>query len=110
MRKLFLFAIFSLATSCTQGLFGNVCTTAPAHVQEAAQSYYDSFGTTISSMSYQEAKKTFGCYYRNGDKVYSYKTFWGEKLILTRFGEVITYAERKKEKPARHVYPTYQGY
>jgi hypothetical protein len=35
----------------------------------------------------------FGCHHNDGDRIYSYKTFLGEKFILVRYGKPITYYE-----------------
>ena len=54
---------------------------------------YNAFGTSIINMEHERAEKIFGCNYRRGDDIYVYKTFWGEKYILTRYSTVITYEE-----------------
>jgi len=101
MKKLFLMAVLFVTASCeteSPNLFG-FCTASEAK-QVVAQSYYDSFGTTISDADDKEIEELFDCYYKNGDKVYSYNTLYGEKLVLVRYGQAVISKDRKK-KPAR---------
>ncbi len=96
--KKFLAITFLGLTACGlegQGLFGSVCYVTDAK-KNTAQSYYNSFGTLQTSVSEVEAKKLFGPCYKRNDKFFSYKTLWGEKLVLVRWGEAVTFAERKK--------------
>jgi hypothetical protein len=105
--------IFLFTASCgleKQGFFGNVCS--PTEKERmTAQSYYDSFGTMQADISEKEARQAFGACYKNWDKVYSYNTFWGEKLILVRYGEAVTFVERKKNAVKQSKAPALrQGY
>jgi hypothetical protein len=101
-------------TSCVlqnQGFFGHVC--APTESEKnTAQSYYDSFGTMQADITEKEARQAFGACYKNWDKVYSYNTFWGEKLILVRYGEAVTFVERKKNAMKQNgaPVPQWNGY
>jgi len=90
MKKLFLFSALMLLTSCA----GMGCYPSE-YEQNEAISYYNSFGTSSSDISHEEAEKYFSCYDVMTDKIYSYNTFFGEKLILVRRGKALTYVDRK---------------
>jgi hypothetical protein len=91
MKKLILLAIIFLTSSC-QGLSTMGCYERSARKINYAKEMYNTWGTAlVSDMTPQRADKMFGCYYRAGDRVYSYKTLWGEKFILVRYGDPLTY-------------------
>ena len=90
MKKIFLLPILLLITSC-QGINGYCDVT--QWKQQEAQSMYNSFGTTLFEMTPEEASKTFGSCYYKGDDIYVYKTLWGKKFILARYGKAVTYVE-----------------
>ncbi len=60
---------------------------------QEAQSMYNAFGTVLArGITPEEGRKMFGCHYRPAtDEIYSYKTFWGKKFILVRYGNPLTY-------------------
>lgn len=95
MKKIFLLTAFCLVSSCYGELNSIGCGYPSAYKTEEAKSMYNTFGTSIVDMTPQRARQIFGCYYNNGDKVYVYKTFWGEKFILVRYGKPITYYENQ---------------
>lgn len=91
--KKFILAAFLLISSCT-GFEGFGCLAPSDYDKNTAQSYYDTFGTSlVSDATHNKVRKKFTCYYRGGDKIYAYKTFWDTKYILVRRGEVITYVD-----------------
>lgn len=94
MKKLSPF-IFLLCVACVG--FDNFGCMAPSEYdRNTAQGYYDTFGTSlVSSTKHNQIRKKFGCYYRAGDKIYAYSTFWDNKYILVRHGSAITYVEGK---------------
>jgi len=93
MKKFLLLPIFLLAVSC-YGELGSVGCLEPSEYEKAqAKSMYNTFGTSRVTISYVQARKMFGCHYNDGDRIYSYKTFRGEKFILVRYGRPITYYE-----------------
>jgi hypothetical protein len=95
MKKFFLAILFSgilfSLSSCIMP-----CQQTNLIKQQEAQSMYNAFGTSVAKMSPQEAQGLFGCYYRSGDDVYIYSTLWGEKFILARRGQAITYVSPDK--------------
>ena len=92
MKKFFL-AIFLFCSSCA-GIGGFDCFSPSEYDKNTAQSYYETFGTSmVSSVTHNKVKKKFGCHYRAGDKIYAYQTFWGVKYILVRHGHAVTYVE-----------------
>ena len=93
MKKLLLLPILLVLAACDARFYG--CKPVSALRQQEAQSMYNAFGTSIIEMKQERAEKIFGCNYRRGDDIYVYKTFWGEKYILTRYSTVITYEEEE---------------
>jgi len=93
MKKFLLLPVFLLAASC-YGELGSLGCSEPSEYEKAqAKSMYNTFGTSRVEISDIQARKMFGCHYNDGDRIYSYKTFWGEKFILVRYGRPITYYE-----------------
>ena len=93
MKKFLLLPIFLLAASCYGELGYLGCSEPSEYNKTQAKSMYNTFGTSRVEMPDTQARKMFGCHYNDGDKIYSYKTFRGEKFILVRYGRPITYYE-----------------
>ncbi len=92
MKKLLLTA-FLFISSCV-GMNGFGCLGPSDYDRNTAQEYYDTIGTSlVSDALHNKVRKKFSCYYRAGDKIYAYKTLWGVKYILVRYGQAITYVE-----------------
>lgn len=95
MRKFLLLPLLLLIPSCIDSE-GFGCAYPSYYSRTTAQSYYDTFGTVLADDAEEkEAIPLFGCHYHKGDRVYVYKTFWGKKYILVRYGRVITFEEKK---------------
>jgi hypothetical protein len=93
MKKFFILVILFSLTSC----YARSCYVKPVK-QQQAQSMYNAFGTSVISVTPEQGFKLFGDCYRPYDYVYVYKTLWGKKYILARYGEVITYSEEDLEE------------
>lgn len=98
MKKLFVILLCLSLNSCvgTGNIFGGGIASVPSERERSdAEFYYNSFGTVLAKdVTPEEIKKLFGLYYSRGDQIYSYKTLWGEKLILVRGGKAVTYNDR----------------
>ncbi|MES2962204.1 MAG: hypothetical protein V4694_07480 [Pseudomonadota bacterium] len=93
MRKIFVISAFCLLTSCYGELGSLGCPYPSEYEINQAKLMYNTFGTSRVYVPDVQAHKMFGCHYNDGDRIYSYKTFWGEKFILVRYGKPITYYE-----------------
>ena len=94
MKKLFLLLLLIVSSCAGFDHFG--CMHPSEYDRNTAQSYYDAFGTyKVRNDFHNKVRKKFSCYYRAGDKIYAYNTFWGTKYILVRHGHAITYVEGK---------------
>jgi hypothetical protein len=93
MKKFLLLPVFLLVASCYGELASIGCSEPSEYEKAQAKSMYNTFGTSRVGISDTQARKMFGCHYNDGDKIYSYKTFRGEKFILVRYGRPITYYE-----------------
>lgn len=92
--KKFIFAVFLLCTSCEGIDFS--CSSPSEYNKNTAQSYYDTFGTSlVSDAVHNKIRKKFACQYRAGDKIYAYTTFWSTYYVLVRYGEAVMYVEGK---------------
>jgi len=92
MNKLAILLFFFCISCVDLNQFG--CLAPSDYDKSTAQSYYDTIGTSlVSDATHNKVRKKFPCYYRAGDKIYAYHTFWGVKYILVRHGEAITYVE-----------------
>jgi hypothetical protein len=88
--------LFFLLSSC-YSIDGRFCSTPSEYTRSQAEDYYNSFGVFRERLSDAKAKKLFGCNFnKTTDYIYSYKTFWGKKLILVRYGKAVTWAEDDK--------------
>lgn len=95
MKKYFLLTIFSFVISCApnSGYLGSLGCVASVQDQKIAESLFNSWTTTLSDIPFYKAKELFGCHYVPEAKIYSYKTFVNEKLILVVNGEAVTYVD-----------------
>ena len=92
--KKFIFVFFLLCTSCEGTDFS--CSSPSEYNKNTAQSYYDTFGTSlVSDAEHNKIRKKFACQYRAGDKIYAYTTFWSTYYVLVRYGEAVMYVEGK---------------
>lgn len=92
MKKIFLLFILFAATFCTPEMIENLGCMAPSYEQqETAQSLYNDMFSKRVSMSYEEARKIFGCYYARGDQIYSFTRVFDEGYILVRGNNAIIY-------------------
>lgn len=88
-----LLALFVFLNSCA-GFENFGCMQPSEYDRNTAQSYYNTFGTyKVSNEVNNKIRKKFSCYYRAGDKIYAYDTFWGTKYILVRYGHAVTYID-----------------
>ncbi len=98
MKKIFVILLCLSLNSCigTSSFFGGDIVSVPSERDRSdAEFYYNAFGTVLAkNVTDEEIKKLFGLYYSRGDQIYSYKTLWGEKLILVRGGRAVTYNDR----------------
>ena len=78
--------------------------------QQEAQSMYNAFGTNVVKIDSSKAEKIFGACYQQGDDIYAYKTLWGKKYILARFGHAITYVEDDGKVMSTSVSDRYKNY
>lgn len=93
--KKFLFALFVFCASC-EGMENLGCSMISDYDRNTAQSYYDTFGTyKVSNENHNKIRKKFACYYRVGDEIYAYPTFWDTKYLLVRRGYAVTYVDGK---------------
>lgn len=93
--KFFLFFIFFLITSCTEIVENIGCGTPYIWERDMAKSLYNELYSFRARMSFDEARKIFGCYYHRGDFIYTYHRLYDSGYILVRNGEAIAY--RKAE-------------
>lgn len=95
MKKYFLPLILLILSACSAvGGFG--CMAPSDYDKNTAESYYHTLGTKkVSNRLHNQIRKSFGCYYRGGDDIYAYQSFWGVKYILVRDDEPITYIDGK---------------
>ncbi len=94
--KNFLLLLFLLLNVSCVGFENFGCMSPSEYERNTAQSYYDTFGTSVvSDKVHNRVKKKFSCQYRSGDKIYAYETFWDTKYILVRHGAAVTYVEGK---------------
>ena len=95
MRKMVLLPLLLLIPACIDSE-GFGCAYPSYYSKTTAQTYYDTFGTVLANDAEEkEAKILFGCHYHTGDYIYVYKTFFGKKYILVRYGKAITFEEGK---------------
>ena len=98
MKKVFVILLCLSFSSCigTSSFFGgNVISMPSERDRSDAEFYYNAFGTVLAkNVTEEEIQKLFSLYYSRGDQIYSYKTLWGEKLILVRGGKAVTYNDR----------------
>jgi hypothetical protein len=95
-KSKFLFIGFFLLLSACEGFDKFGCFAPTNYDKNLAEEYYQTLGTSLldeDSKKFKKIKKKFFCYYKKGDKIYVYKTFFGEKYILVRRGAAITYVE-----------------
>lgn len=92
MKFVLALAAFFLAISCSENFYA-YCPKPTQADQQRAQSMYNAFGTSLIKMDAERARKLFGCNYRGSDDVYVYKTFFGEKYVLARYGTAVMAAE-----------------
>ena len=93
MKKIFPILVLCFLASCYGELGSIGCPHPSEYETNQAKSMYNTFGTLRVYIPEAQIKKMFGCHYNDGDRIYSYKTFWGEKFILVRYGRPITYYE-----------------
>ncbi|MDX2082383.1 MAG: hypothetical protein SFV53_00125 [Rickettsiales bacterium] len=92
--KNFFLTMFLLFISACENVGISSCMQPSQYYQNEAQSYYETFGTSlVSDELHQKLRKKFACYYRAGDKIYAYKTLWNTKYVLVRHGTAITYID-----------------
>ena len=98
MKKICVILLCLSFSSCigTSDFFGgNIVSMPSERDRRDAEFYYNAFGTVLAkNVTEKEIEKLFGLYYSRGDQIYSYKTLWGEKLILVRRGQAMTYNDR----------------
>jgi hypothetical protein len=95
MKNFFLLIILIFITSCAEMVENIGCGTPYYTEQNIAKSLYNELSSFRVRMSYEQARKIFGCYYRRGDLIYSYNRLYDSGYLLMRNGEIISYREAK---------------
>ncbi len=92
MKKICFVIPLFLAISCSPELFSHMGCGMPSYEEKAeAKALLGEFTTRKMSMNPNQAKKIFGCYYYEGDEVYSYNRFMNRGYVLVRDGKAVTY-------------------
>jgi hypothetical protein len=92
MKFVLALTAFFLTISCSESFYYYCKRPTPVE-QQRAQAMYNAFGTSLIEMDDARARKLFGCNYRSSDDVYVYKTLFGEKYVLARYGTAVMAAE-----------------
>ncbi len=78
-------------TSCTNEMFDHIgCGMPPEEDRKEAKALFNDIMTVKANLSEEQAKKIFGCYYYQGDEVYSYSRIIGKGYVLVRYGRPVT--------------------
>lgn len=91
MKNLLLIIALLFTSSCYQMFDKMGCGTPSAQDKQDAKWFYQNASLQEAHLPIDQNKTMFGCYYEEGDVVYSYKNFWNSGYILTRDDKVITY-------------------